>query len=201
MEESIFDPASQTGRLDFKIVAALERMGEAFRALLWNEAKALNLSPIQIQILIFVKYHPDARCKVSHLATEFNLTKPTVSDAVRALEQKGYIRKETEQDDARSYLILLTEPGERLVRQVAGLGGPMVESMSKLTESQKVVLLESLMEMMHRLQQAGVVSLQRMCFSCHYFEKRGTGYHCRMLGKPLERHELRVDCPEFEAVS
>lgn len=199
MEESIFDPASQIGRLDFKIVAALERLSEAFRVLLWQEAKEHNLSPIQIQILVFVKYHPDARCKVSHLATEFNMTKATISDAVRVLEQKGLIAKETEPDDTRSYVILLTPLGEEVVRRMAGLGAPMVGSLAQLSDSQKVVLLESLLEMIFRLQKADIVSLQRMCFSCRFFENRNTGFYCKMLQKPLERQDLRVDCAEFEA--
>lgn len=200
MEESIFNPASQIGRVDFKIVAALERLSEAFRVLLWQEAKEHNLSPIQIQILLFVKYHPDARCKVSHLATEFNMTKATISDAVRVLEQKGFISKETEPDDTRSYTILLTEAGEEVVRRTAGFGAPLVGSLTQLTNNQKLVLLESLMEMIFRLQKAGIVSLQRMCFSCRFFEKRNTGFYCQMLQKPLEKQDLRVDCPEFEAV-
>jgi len=201
MEESIFDPAAQIGRLDFKIVAALERLSEAFRVLLWNEAKTHSLSPIQIQILLFVKYHPDARCKVSHLATEFNMTKATVSDAVRVLEQKGFITKKTEPDDTRSYVILLTGTGEEVVRRTAGFGAPLVGSLSQLTDNQKLVLLESLLEMVFRLQKAGIVSLQRMCFSCRFFEKRNTSFYCNMLGKPLEKQDLRVDCPEFEAAA
>ena len=199
MEEHIFDPASQIGRLDFKIVAALERLSEAFRVLLWNEAKELNLSPIQIQILIFIQHHPSARCKVSHLATEFNMTKPTISDAVRVLEQKGYVQKKIEPDDTRSYLLLLTESGEAIARRTASFGASFVGSLSQLSDDQKMVLLESLMEMIHRLQKAGIVSLQRMCFSCRFFEKRPTGFYCKMLAKPLEKQDLRVDCLEFEA--
>lgn len=200
MEESIFNPAAQIGRLDFKIVAALERLSEAFRVLLWHEAKELNLSPIQIQILLFVKYHPDARCKVSHLAKEFNMTKATISDAVRALEQKGLIAKVAEPDDTRSYVILLTPPGEEVVRRTAGIGTPIVNSLSQLPDNQKIALLESLLEMIFRLQKAGIVSLQRMCFSCCFFEKRNTGFYCKMLQQPLERQDLRVDCAEFEAL-
>jgi DNA-binding MarR family transcriptional regulator len=200
MKKSIFDPAAQIGRLDFKIVAALERLSEAFRVLLWNEAKEHNLSPIQIQILLFVRYHPDARCKVSHLATEFNMTKATISDAVRALEQKGFIGKEPEPDDTRSYVILLTPKGEEMVRRTEGFGMPLVGSLAQLSDHQKLVLLESLLEMIYRLQKAGIVSLQRMCFSCRFFENSPGGYYCRMLGKPLAKQDLRVDCPEFEAV-
>jgi DNA-binding MarR family transcriptional regulator len=199
MEESLFNPAAQVDRLDFKIVAALERVSEAFRVLLWNESKELGLSPIQIQILIFVKYHPDARCKVSHLATEFNMTKPTISDAVRVLEQKGFITKETEPDDTRSYVIQLTHAGEAVVRRTAGFGAPLVGSLTQLSDNQKVVLLESLLEMIFRLQKAGIVSLQRMCLSCRFLEKTTTGFYCNMLQQPLEKQDFRVDCVEFEA--
>ena len=128
------------------------------------------------------------------------MTKATISDAVRALEQKGLIAKVAEPDDTRSYVILLTPPGEEVVRRTAGIGTPIVNSLSQLHDNQKIALLESLLEMIFRLQKAGIVSLQRMCFSCCFFEKRNTGFYCKMLQQPLERQDLRVDCAEFEVL-
>lgn len=52
MSKSIFDPKNQIKDVSSKIVAGLERISEAFKVLLWEKAKALGLSPIQIQILI-----------------------------------------------------------------------------------------------------------------------------------------------------
>jgi len=113
MDKSIFDITFQNTDTVSKIVVGLERISEAFRALLWEYAKTIGLSPIQIQILIFVAYHREQLCTVSHLAKEFNLTKPTISDAVKALEKKGMISKHKTLVDSRSYFIALTEEGKK----------------------------------------------------------------------------------------
>ena len=57
MDQSPFDPDEQNINLADKIVVALERISEAFRVLLWEESTKHGLSPIQVQILLFVKTH------------------------------------------------------------------------------------------------------------------------------------------------
>ena len=37
-----------------KIVASLERISQAFRVLLWKKSKEFSLTPLQVQILIFL---------------------------------------------------------------------------------------------------------------------------------------------------
>ena len=91
MMKSIFNPDQQQKDMSSKIVAGLERISEVFKVLLWNKAKEVGLSPIQIQILLFVAFHKDELCNVSHLAKEFNVTKPIVSDAIKALDKKEMI--------------------------------------------------------------------------------------------------------------
>ena len=88
MENSPFNPEQQEKDLSSKIVAGLERVSEVFKILLWQKAKAIKLSSIQIQILIFLAFHKSSLCNVSHLAKEFNVTKPTISDAIKILDKK-----------------------------------------------------------------------------------------------------------------
>ena len=85
MDKSVFNPDFQQKDISSKLVAGLERISEVFKVLLWEKAKQVSLSPIQIQILIFIAYHKQELCNVSHLAREFNITKPTVSDAIKIL--------------------------------------------------------------------------------------------------------------------
>ena len=88
MGESVFNPDQQEKDISSKIVAGLERISEVFKVLLWEKAKMVGLSPIQIQMLIFIAFHKQELCNVSHLAKEFNITKPTVSDAIKVLDKK-----------------------------------------------------------------------------------------------------------------
>ena len=88
MKYSSFNLNEQNQKIESRIVVALERISEAFRVLLWNESKENSLSPIQIQILIFIYFHSTEKCKVGYLADEFNMTKATISDSVKVLLSK-----------------------------------------------------------------------------------------------------------------
>lgn len=198
MHDSIFDPQAQIGNADLKIIASLERLGEGFRVLLWEKAKTLGISPIQIQILIFIQFHSDEKCKVTYLAQEFSLTKPTISEAVKSLEQKGFIERRAESLDSRSHTIHLTEVGKLAVSQTAHFANPMLGSLAKIPTSEKGILLEQLLGVIEQLQGAGIISMQRMCFSCRFYQKNGEGHFCQFLDKSLDNSELRVDCGEFE---
>ena len=109
MKKSTFDLEYQNSSIESKIVASLERVSQAFRVLLWNESKEFSVSPIQVQVLIFLLHHSDEKRKVSYLADEFNMTKATISETIKTLEQKQLIKKEYEPQDTRSYIIHLTD--------------------------------------------------------------------------------------------
>jgi len=195
---SIFNPKAQIHNPDLKIVTALERLGEAFRVLLWEKAKVLGISPIQIQILIFVRFHTDDKCKVSHLAQEFNLTKPTISEAVKILEQKGLIERRPDKTDTRSHTLHLTGAGLYVAAQTADFADPMLRGLATMPPTDKGMLLEQLLGIIGHLQRDGIIALQRMCFSCRFYQRTENGHFCQFLNKPLAQEELRVDCGEYE---
>ena len=192
-----FDLNHQNQHLESKIIVALERVSEAFRVLLWQRGQALKLSPIQIQILIFCKFHTAEKCKVGYLAQEFNVDKSTISDSVKTLEQKQLIEKITAPEDGRSYTIYLTKEGAALALEVASFALPFEKPIEQLSEIQKEVLLLSLLELIHKLQQVGIISLQRMCLVCQHHHKDEQGHFCTLLGMRLNTADLRVDCPDF----
>jgi hypothetical protein len=72
-----------------------------------------------------------------------------------------------------------------------------------MTEMQKEVLLSSLLELIYKLNKSGVIGIQRMCATCRFYGKNqyGPGTHyCNLLNLPLNAADLRIDCPEHEAV-
>lgn len=193
---SIFNPYAQIDHVEYKIVVALERLSEAFRVLLWEKGKALGLSPIQIQLLLFIRFHPPERCKVTFLAQEFNLTPSTVSEALRTLEQKGLLQRKTDPADTRSHTLALTEEGLAMAARVSDFADVMLPGLTHLSSSEQDCLLEQLLGLIAHLQRAGVIVPQRMCFACTYYRKTDSGHFCHFIKKPLEVRELRVDCPE-----
>ncbi|TVR80571.1 MAG: MarR family transcriptional regulator [Chitinophagaceae bacterium] len=198
MKKSVFDLKHQNKSVDSKIITGLERVSQAFRVLLWNESKEFSLSPIQVQTLIFLLYHSEEKRKISYLAKEFNMTKATISDMVKVLEKKGLISKEIGQHDTRSFIIHLTENGSKLAKQTSSFTQEIKTPIDKLSIQEKETLLLSLINIIHHLNKTGIITIQRMCFTCVYYSKNTQGHEhfCRLLDKKLETKELRVDCPE-----
>src|SRR5688572_19862933 len=151
---SSFNPANHLINIDAKIVASLEKISEVFRVLLWAEAKEHRVSPIQLQLLIFLKYHPlTAHRRIAFLAREFNLTKATISDSMRVLEEKGLVLRTDDVTDSRGYNFSLTEKGEQLTASVENFTGPLDGAIAALTDQQKQYLLSSVLDLIYRLNQ------------------------------------------------
>ncbi|KYG85275.1 MarR family transcriptional regulator [Roseivirga seohaensis] len=186
--------------LNHNIVIALERISEAFKTLLWDKAKLYGLSPIQIQVLLFVAHHKSELSNVSHLAKEFNLTKPTISDAVKALSSKGYIEKEQSSVDSRSYTLLLSADGQALIQALDSYSQPLERILSDQEEQNLNTLYATLTKLIFQLNKNGVLSVQRTCFGCKFYSKTESNHFCTFLQKELIDTEIRLDCPEFESV-
>jgi DNA-binding MarR family transcriptional regulator len=195
---SVFNLIDQNSNLDSKIVAGLERLSQVFRILLWEKAKEHGLSPIQIQLLIFIKHHSQEKATVSYLAQEFNLTKPTISDAIKVLEQKKIIKKSIDANDTRSYTIQLTAAGNKIVSETENFANPLTEIVSKSNQVDKLVLWECIYLLISQLNKLQIISVQRTCFNCKHYSMKNKTPFCSLLEQKLQVQDIRIDCEEFE---
>ncbi|RBL93248.1 MarR family winged helix-turn-helix transcriptional regulator [Chitinophaga flava] len=194
---STFSPAQQAENTSSKIVVALERLSEAFRVLLWQEATQYGLSPIQIQVLTFLLHYPEEKRTVTSLALYFNMTKATISDAVKSLEQKNYLVRKPSETDTRSHSLHLLKEGRAIAKKVEHFAAPLQDAVATSPLKEQGVLLDQLMQLIYQLNQEEVITHQPMCFNCqHYTEKKGN--YCTLLKISLKQANLRVDCPSFE---
>ncbi|GGX10260.1 MarR family winged helix-turn-helix transcriptional regulator [Aquimarina muelleri] len=198
MSKSIFDISFQHKDVNSKIVIGLERISEVFRSLLWEHAKLLGLSPIQIQILIFIAYHKIDLCTVSHLAKEFNVTKPTISDAVKILEKKEMIFKNKTASDSRSYYINLTPEGHKKVSETENFAAPIKKQLLHFNTEEQESLLKIINTLIYKLNQSGILSVQRTCYACKFYTKDKSKHYCNLIQTNLKDTDIRLDCPEFE---
>jgi len=195
---SVFNLEDQNSRLDYKIVAGLERLSQVFRILLWNKAKLYNLSPIQIQLLIFIQHHSADKTTISYLAQEFNFTKPTISDAIKVLEQKKLIKKNIDSTDTRSYTIQLTVEGKKVVTETEDFANPLTKLIANASETGKKVLWQNISSLIIQLNELEVITVQRTCFNCKHYATKNKTHFCNLLNKKLEIQDIRIDCREFE---
>ena len=126
------------------------------------------------------------------------MTKATISDTIKTLQQKLLISKQPEQNDTRSFVINLTDKGKILALQTSLFATQLQVPINKLNNQDKVNLLLSLLDIIRHLNQTGIITIQRMCFSCQFYEsnKNGQGHYCELLKTKLANTELRLDCPD-----
>jgi DNA-binding MarR family transcriptional regulator len=202
---SVFDPSAQHDDVDARIVAALERLSQVFRVQLREEARRRNLSPIQAQFLIYLLHHDVELRRVSQLAREFDLTQATVSDAVASLKTKGLLRREQWPDDRRVVTLRLTPDGEELASGLSRWADPIREHVEGFSPGERETVMRFLIELAGSLQRSGLITVARMCVTCRFFRRDvhpggDSPHHCGLLDVPLGGSNLRVDCPEHEAV-
>lgn len=196
MEDSVFDLKVQNAKVEDRIVASLEKVSEAFRVLLWEESKRTGLSPIQVQLLVFLLYQPTVRATVTNLAREFNMTKPTVSDAVKILEMKKLVMRTNNDADNRSYRLSLTVEGKAVAESSGVFANVIKHQVQTLPVREQSGLLHSLLEVIHLLQKTGVIHSQRMCRTCRFFVPGKVRHYCALMEQSLQASDLRLDCPE-----
>jgi DNA-binding MarR family transcriptional regulator len=206
---SPFNPQTQIARNESRTVAALERLSEAFRVLLWRAGKEHTISPIAVQILTFLRYHAPEQCTVGFMAQEFNMTKQTVSEAVVTLDAKGLVEKLASPIDARSITLRLTDAGMELSGKVGNFAEPLEKAVTMLDLSEQGTLLGGLLSLIRTLNTDGVVTTQRMCFTCRFYAESHAGHerYCQLLKQPLsvisspeQTTPIRLDCAEHQTV-
>lgn len=186
--------------IEGKIVASLERISQAFKVLLWQESKRFSLTPLQTQILLFLLTQTEEKRKVSYLAREFNVTKATISDTIKTLEQKSLIIKKNEIIDSRSYIINLTDKGSEIAQQTSAFAKEIYRPLSMFNPDEKHNFLLSLIKVIAHLNKTEVISVLRMCTTCSYYQPSGNknSNFCALLNQELQQTDFRVDCQEHK---
>ena len=185
--------------LESKILNGLERISEVLKSLLWEKAKKYGISPIQIQILLFVSNHYLDICNVSYIAKEFNVTKATISDAIRVLLNKKLLEKDYPPSDKRRYNLLVTEVGSQIIYDLSEYSLPLHSSLTNFSQKELVGLFDTISKLIFQLNQKGIIQVQRTCFNClHYKGDREKKHFCTLLNQKLKSQEIRLDCKEFE---
>jgi DNA-binding MarR family transcriptional regulator len=193
-------PPGAAPDIDAKLVAALERVGQALRVQMWDEAKQHGLSPTQLQVLLRLSTDPPARRRIGVLAGELDITHPTVSDAVAVLRRKGLVDRDPAN---RRATLSLSARGRALADRLAGWDERTRGQLAHLPVADKDATLRVLLDLIAGLQRTGAITVARMCMTCRFFRRDahpGTirPHHCALVDAPMGAGELRIDCAEHE---
>lgn len=171
------------------------------KAIQWEQARILGITPLQLQILLFTGHHTAAVNKVAYIAMELQLSRPTVSDAAAALVNKGLLRIEDDLRDRRSYSFLLTDAGLEVLEQAEKYTADLYAIVGKRPLREKMNLYQSVFTIVAGLSN-DKGGMQRTCYNCSHYEGNKKRQHgCSLLQKKLVSAELQIDCMYHSTLS
>ncbi len=191
-----------SNNLDLKIAAAMERLFTAYRILLWDRVKESNLSPLQLQFIIFLKDKPDNCRNVTSLALEFGLSKATVSQAVSSLRQKKIVSEVKSLKDRRSAILHLTPKGKKLATDLEIWNRPIQKILTSFPAKEKAKVFSFFIKLIEALRKEGIIKVAKMCVSCanfrkNYFRGRSKPHFCSLTERAVGEAELNIDCLHY----
>lgn len=186
-----------------QILAGLSRIGAVLR----HEIRALSgpesISATQAQILVLLGSRSGEPMRPTSVARQLAITPATVSDAVRALEDKGLLERRPSEDDGRVRELCLSAEGQSAAQRLMQWPDYLLSAVSALDEREQAVFRVALVKIIRGLQRDGHIPVNRMCVSCrffrpHVYEGGPRPHHCDYVDAPFGDSELRLDCAEFE---
>jgi|GEM_PF-918679 len=150
MAKSVFDSTSGNMDMTSSIVRSFVELGQLLRALLSAQAEEHGLSPLQLQIIIHLFDNKEG-ARQSDLAVIFQLSKPTISVALRSLLQKKLVRKNQQEEDRRMFLLELTERGMEVAKVARFYPEPVRKLVSTIPAAEKKIMLRNIKGITDRL--------------------------------------------------
>jgi len=196
----IFDPQHRKESRSARISMALIRLSLAMKKMMQAESEALELSPIQIQTLLFAAYTRNDVATVGNFAKAIGTTHVTAVKVIQGLVRKGLIVKTPKPEDRRVTLLELTSKGKELVSKLEHWGGSLEESLQSMSEKMMANFELGLGSILSSLEKRGHLVVAEPCLGCIHFRPNvgdaATPHYCQMIRKHLSHEASLQECPE-----
>ncbi len=200
---SSFDPRYRRDNVPGNVTIALYRIGQAIAILMRQKGLAHNLSPTQVQALIFLAYARPGVRTIGGLAQRLGCTLATASGVANALEVKGLVVRKPWPQHRRTITLHLTPQGHALAGQVDDVLDELEAIVRELPEEEQETLLRATQLIVRRLAERGHVVIYEMCWGCGFFrpyahpDDPAGPHHCAFMDAPLPEENTCTECPDF----
>lgn len=171
-----------------RIRALINRLARLDAAATWEEA----LNPAQIAALEYLARANRFSRAPSHVADYLGTTRGTMSQTLKALVRKGYIKERRSETDKRSISCDLTEEG----RIIAARRSALLDAIDGLPDAAQATLDDSLSALLKlQLHENGGRPFG-ICSTCAHHRVTQDGAYCALLSLPLLPGEPDQICHE-----
>jgi DNA-binding MarR family transcriptional regulator len=173
-------------------LAKLDRLARLMR----QSGHAHGLNPVQWEALRYLSRCNALSNSPGAMALYLGSTKGTVSQTVKALAAKGFIRKQVMPQDARGIGLFLTESGQTLLTHDENL--VVQADIAELSDKTRKRLDRALETLLERLRLRRHEPSFGSCSDCTYYRNAATGLaaHCMKVNATVEDAETALICVE-----
>jgi DNA-binding MarR family transcriptional regulator len=175
----------------------IERLGNLVRADVRATCHAYGVRPVQLEALSFLLQCNRYSDTPQAVAEFLGLTKGTVSQTLKVLEEKGLLRKQGDAGDKRLVHLKPTTKGRRLVERAVPAES-LTLGIEKLSMSESQATVEALRILLRSVQKANDLKTFAPCHTCRFNQKREGGYFCELTQEPLADREVTLLCREHQ---
>jgi len=185
-----------------RLVAGLSKIGLAMKSRAWKRPGRKGPGPLQLQVLAYLSTCPNQAATVSAIAREMAVKLPTISETIRILTEKRFVRRVQRDADRRIVKVHLTTRGAQVGKVGSGWPEILATATKQLTPQEQTSLLTMLVKLIGSLRKQGEMSVVRMCPSCQHFrpneqKSASVPHHCMIFDASFGDQSIRLDCPEF----
>jgi len=175
----------------------IERLGNLVRADVRAVCNEYGVRPVQLEALGFLTQCNRYSDTPQAVAEFLGLTKGTVSQTLKILEQKGLLRKRGDANDKRLVHLKPTAKGRRLVERAVP-SESLTLGIDKLSNSEGLVTIDALRVLLRSVQRANGLKTFAPCHTCRFNQTREGRYFCELTQEPLAEKDVILLCREHQ---
>lgn len=175
----------------------IERLGNLVRAEVRAVCHEFGVRPVQLEALGFLTQCNRYSDTPQAVAEFLGLTKGTVSQTLKVLEQKGLLRKHGDSRDRRVVHLEPTARGRSLVEHAVPAAS-LSRGVDKLPNSARQSTVDALRLLLRSVQKANGLRTFAPCHTCHFNRKREDDYFCELTREPLAKQDIVLLCREHQ---
>lgn len=175
----------------------LERLSNLLRMETRAFGLRYGLQPVQMEALAYLTQCNRYSDTPQAVGEYLGLTKGTVSQSLKVLEQKGFLRKQPDKQDKRIVHLTPTVKGRNVIEKA--ITKKSLTSALAMGDSGKMTELASVLRSVLRgMQQVNKRKAFAACHTCRFNEHHEKGFVCGLTRELLSVQDVQLICREHQ---
>jgi DNA-binding MarR family transcriptional regulator len=175
----------------------LERLSNLTRNETRRAGAKYDLLPVQIDALHYLAICNRYSDTLMGVADYLGQTKGTISQSLKVLEKKGYLKKYPDKKDKRTIHLRVSKTGKKILEELIpspvlnnayGFLGPKIHNQ----------LSDNLQALLRAIQQSNGMKTFGVCHNCRHNQPTKFGALCALTQEPLSQDDIQLICREHD---